>query len=110
MAPDLPEDFGIEPTVSQTLLAAAISGFGRSGLSPRSTNPERHDIAADSYYANEYQHQNPVYFGAGVSNYVYVKVRNRVCASSAGTENAGVLGRMRARVYRGPVLGTKLTA
>jgi hypothetical protein len=92
MAPDFPEDFGSEPTVSQTLFISRDIWVRTSPDSVLgSTNPGADTtLPADSYYANEYQHQNPVYFGAGVSNYVYVKVRNRGCASSAGTEKLRV--------------------
>lgn len=92
MTPDLPEDFGAEPTVSQTLFisrdiwlrTAADAVVGSTNPGPDTT------LASDSYYANEHQHQNPTYVNATTSSYIYVKVRNRGCTLSAGTEKLRV--------------------
>lgn len=89
MAPDLPEDFGVEPTVSALLYITrdiwvrdtpdtTISGGTNPGLD--TTSP------SDRYYTNEHQHQNPTHVDATTPSYIYVKVRNRGCASSVGTE------------------------
>jgi hypothetical protein len=89
IAPDLPEDFGVEPTVSQFLYVTrdiwvrdtpdtTISGGTNPGLDTASPS--------DRYYANEHQHQNPTYVNATTPSYAYVKVRNRGCAASTGTE------------------------
>jgi|GEM_PF-1683845 len=93
MAPDLPEDFGAEPTVSQLLYISrdiwvrdtpdtATSGGPNPGPDTTSTS--------DRYYMNEHQHQDPTYVNASTPSYLYVKVRNRGCAASAGTERLRV--------------------
>jgi PKD repeat protein len=92
MAPDVPEDFGAEPTVSQTLyISRDIWVRTSADTIAGSTNPGPDTtLAADSYYANEHQHQNPTYVNASTLSYVYVKVRNRGCASSTGSEKLRV--------------------
>lgn len=93
MAPDLPEDFGAEPTVSQLLYIsrdiwvrdtpdATTSGGANPGPDTTSTS--------DRYYTNEHQHQDPTHVNASTPSYLYVKVRNRGCAASAGTERLRV--------------------
>jgi hypothetical protein len=93
VAPDLPEDFGVEPTVSPLLYisrdiwvrdAADATVSGGTNPGPDTTSP------SDRYYANEHQHQNPTYVNATTPSYLYVKVRNRGCASGAGTERLRV--------------------
>lgn len=92
MAPDLPEDFGVEPTVSQTLFISRDIWVRTSADTIiGSTNPGSDTLlAADRYYANEHQHQDPTYVNATTPSYVYVKVRNRGCTSSLGTEKLRV--------------------
>lgn len=92
MAPDLPEDFGVEPTVSQTLyISRDIWVRTTSDTHIGSTNPGPDTVlAADSYYANEHQHQDPTYIDATTPSYVYVKLRNRGCTSSTGAEKLRV--------------------
>jgi hypothetical protein len=87
MAPDMPEDFGVEPSVSQLLyISRDIWVRTSQDATITSANPGLDSmLLADSYYANEHQHQNPTYNGTTPS-YVYAKVRNRGCASSSGTE------------------------
>jgi len=87
MAPDLPEDFGIEPSVSQLLYISRdiwVRTSQDSTITSANPGPDSM-LLADSYYANEHQHQDPTYNGTTPS-YVYAKVRNRGCASSTGTE------------------------
>jgi hypothetical protein len=56
-----------------------------------SANPGPDTTAAvDRFYANEHQHQNPIYVNASTANSVYVKIRNRGCTSSTGTEKLRV--------------------
>jgi sugar lactone lactonase YvrE len=90
-SPDLPEDFGVEPTVSQTLFISRdiwVRTSQDATLTSPNPGPDT-TLLTDSHYANEHQHQNPTYNGTTPS-YVYVKVRNRGCASSAGTEKLRV--------------------
>ncbi len=76
MTPDLPEDFGVEPnSVSQYLWIS-------QDIWVRNVP----DTGAGGNYANEHQHQNPVYVNASSPNYVYVKVRNRGNYSNLGSE------------------------
>jgi tetratricopeptide (TPR) repeat protein len=78
MAPDLPEDFGVEPTVSQHLWISRDIWIRNTPDQPSGGNP--------GHYANEHQHYNPVYVNATTENYIYVKVRNRGCAPNPGGE------------------------
>jgi hypothetical protein len=92
MTPDLPEDLGTEPTVSSTLFISrdiwvrdnpdTIATSANPG--PDTTSP------SDRYYTNEHLHQDPTYVNATTPSYVYVKVRNRGCAASSGTEKLRV--------------------
>jgi hypothetical protein len=89
IAPDLPEDFGVEPTVSQILYITSDIWVRNTPDTTTSggTNPGL-DTPSPShrYYTNEHQHQNPTYVNATTPSYAYVKVRNRGCAASTGTE------------------------
>lgn len=91
MAPDLPEDFGVEPTVSQTLFISRDIWVRTSQdtiLASPNPGPDT-PLLTDRHYANEHQHQDPTY-SATTPSYVYVKVRNRGCTSSTGTEKLRV--------------------
>lgn len=88
MAPELPEDFGVEPTVSQTLFVSSdiwVRNSQASILTSPNPGPDT-PLLSDSYYAFEHVHQDPTYYNATTPSYVYAKVRNRGCTPSAGTE------------------------
>jgi hypothetical protein len=80
MSPDLPEDLGIEPNMVSQYLWISRDIWTRTNqdnLTGTSSNPGTDSTQlTDSYYANEHQHQNPVYVNPTTPSYVYVKVRN----------------------------------
>lgn len=92
-SPDLPEDFGVEPTASQTLFISRdlwVRTSQDTTLTSANPGPDT-PLLTDSHYANEHQHQDPTYNATTPTpSYVYVKVRNRGCGSSAGTEKLRV--------------------
>jgi hypothetical protein len=92
MSPDLPEDFGVEPTVSHPLyISRDIWVRDNFDTTVTSANPGPDTTTpSDRYYANEHNHQDPTYVNATTASYVFVKVRNRGCASSTGTEKLRV--------------------
>ena len=82
---DTPADTGIEPNTVSSLLYVSSDIWIRTTQDTvlGGTNP---GALSAPYYANEHQHQNPVYVDAVTPSYLYVKVRNRGCKSSTGTE------------------------
>lgn len=90
LAPDLPEDDGDEPNTTSALIFISRDIWIRTAadaLSGTSTNPGSDTTqASDRYYANEHQHEDPVYVSPTTPSYLYAKVRNRGCATSSGQE------------------------
>lgn len=85
-APD-PVDTGIEPNTISPAFHISQDIWIRNnadavvGANPGNDTP----LPADRAYANEHQHQNPVYSGPGTNRYVYVKVRNRGTGASSAS-------------------------
>ncbi len=86
---DTPADVGFEPDTVSPLLYISSDIWVRTSADTTvsSANP---GPDTTPYYANEHQHLNPVYVDQNTPSYVYVKVRNRGCSPSAGTEKLRV--------------------
>ena len=90
---DTPADLGFEPNTVSSLLFISSDIWIRTSADTvaGSTNPGPDTtLPADRYYANEHQHQNPIYVDQNTPGYIYVKVRNRGCSPGAGTEKLRV--------------------
>lgn len=86
---DTPADLGLEPnTVSSLLYISSDIWVRNSNDTVAGTTNPGPDTQA--YYANEHQHENPMYVNATTQNYVYVKVRNSSCNATTGNEKLRV--------------------
>lgn len=86
---DTPADSGVEPDTVSSLLYISSDVWIRNSNDTvvGSTNP---GPATQAYFANEHQHENPLYVNPTTESHAYVKVRNRGCKSSTGTEKLRV--------------------
>jgi len=87
---DTPTDVGNEPNNISSLLYVSSDIWVLNNSDLAISGQSNPGPLSQAYFASEHQHQNPMYTNASTNNYVYVKVRNRGCKASAGTEKLRV--------------------